>query len=138
MTYQPKIYRKQGGDALVVTTSGYIQFPVQTVSSSATTITASGASLVTGTTVGPTYLISNPITGVLKHIALAGASSGATHRAIIAPASTGVAFDTTGQNNITLATSALRGVTLIGLSTAAWAVVGTHVVATAGLGNVAT
>lgn len=169
-SYQPPVYRKQGGAELVVASSGIItvesggsmdvesggsidiesggsitlasganlRHAVSTVATSATTITADGFSLVTGTTVGPTFLIANPKVGVVKYIHLTSTSSGATHRAIIAPASTGVSFDTTGANQITLATSALRGVTLIGQTTAIYRVVGTHVVGAAGLGNVGT
>lgn len=146
MTYQPKVYRKQGGDELVIAsggkitveTGGYVAGYTETISTSATALTAAGLSVVTGTTVGPTYLIANPITGVLKFISLAAASSGATHRAIVAPASTGVSFDTTGENRITLATSAIRGVTLYGASTTAWKTVGTYVNTMLGLGNVTT
>ena len=153
MTYQPKIYRAQGGASLVVSSGGAITVAgsvavssggyisseiVQTAATSATVINAYGLTIVTGTTVGPTFLISNPITGVPKYINLAASSSGVTHRAIIAPASTGVSFDTTGQNNITLATSAIRGVTLVGASTTAWKCVGTYVNTMLGLGNVAT
>lgn len=146
-TYQPKVYRDSGGDRFNVVSGGqlniesgssftcatplefsaaYYKLPVQTAATSATTIVAYGHTLVTGTTVGPTYLISNPLTGVPKYISLAATSSGVTHRCIIAPASTAVSIDTTGQNQITLATSAARGVTLIGLSTARWACVGVY------------
>lgn len=146
MTYQPKIYRKQGGSELVVSsggkitveTGGYVAGYVETVSTSATALTAAGLSIVTGTTVGPTYLIANPITGVPKFISLAAASSGVTHRAIIAPASTGVSFDTTGANAITLATSAIRACVLYGASTSAYKLVGCYVNTMLGLGVVTT
>lgn len=137
MTYQPKVYRPPGGNSLVVATGGYIQEYVETISSSASTLTAAGFSEVTGTTVGPTYLIANPIIGVTKYIHLAGASSGVTHRALIACASTGVSFDTTGGNQITLATSAVRGVTLVGYTTSAYRIVGVFS-AGEGVGNVST
>lgn len=153
MSYQPKVYREQGGASLVIasggtvtnkgsiscSSAGYVASEVvQTVSSSATTINAYGLSIVTGTTVGPTYLIANPITGVPKYISLAAASSGVTHRAIIAHASTGVSFDTTGANALTMATSAIRGISLIGASTTAWKCVGTYVNTMLGLGVVTT
>jgi len=138
MTYQPKVYRLQGGNVFKVVTGGYIQEYVETISTSADVLTSAGHSNVAGTTAGPTYLISNPITGVRKSISLNASSSGATHRAIIACASTGVSFDTTGQNQITLATSAIRGVSLMGASTTAWRVVGTYVNTMLGLGNVST
>ena len=153
MTYQPKIYKTPGGNTMVVASGGTVTVAgsvavssggyfsseiVQTAATTATTINAYGLTIVTGTTVGPTFLIRNPITGVPKYINLAASSSGVTHRAVIAPASTGVSFDTTGANAITLATSAIRGVTLIGASTTAWKCVGTYVNTMIGLGNVAT
>lgn len=146
MTYQPKVYRKQGGDEIVVSsggkisteTGGYIAGYVETISTSATALTAAGLSIVTGTTVGPTYLIANPITGVPKFISLAAASSGVTHRAIIAPASTGVSFDTTGANALTLSTSAIRACVLYGASTSAYKLVGCYVNTMLGLGVVST
>lgn len=138
MTYQPKIYKKPGGNVMTIVSGGYIENYVETISTSATALTAAGLSLVAGTTVGPTYLIANPLTGVMKYISLNASSSGATHRAIIAPASTGVSFDTTGANQITLSTSAIRGVTLMGASTSSWRTVGVYVNTALGLGNVTT
>lgn len=159
-TYQPKIYKQQGGSNLTVTSSGTVTLegaltvssggsityssgsslvvPVQTVSSSATTITNFGVSNITGTTAGPTYLIANPGTGVPKWLNLAATSSGATHRAIIAAASTGVSFSTTGANQLTLATSGTRNVMLVGMSTAAYRVFGVLTSTMGGLGNVST
>jgi len=142
MSYASKVYRKQGGDELVVAsggtitvesggavnvaTGGSLTVAVQTAATSADTITASGLTLVTGTTAGPTFLIANPLVGVPKYLSLTHTSSGVTHRAIISPASTGVSFDTTGGNQITLATSALRGVVLVGMTTATYRIVGTY------------
>jgi len=161
-SYQPGIYRKKGalelvvasggaitvesggsinvqsGGTIAVSTGGYLSNTVQTVGSSATTISAHGVSLITATTLGPTYLIANPVTGVAKYLVLVPTSSGATNRAIIAPASTGVSFGTTGQNQITLATSAMRNATLIGISTAAYRVVGAFSSTMTGLGQVTT
>lgn len=184
MTYQPSVYREQGGNTLVIASSGkismesgstmtiasgagatlaatltvasggaisvasggsisfatggYVAGYTETVATSATALTAAGLSIVTGTTVGPTFLIANPITGVAKYISLAAASSGVTHRAIIAPASTGVSFDTTGANQITLSTSAIRACVLYGASTTAYKLVGCYVNTELGLGNVTT
>ena len=140
--YQPKVYRAQGGAELVIAsggkitveTGGYVAGYVETISTSATALTAAGLSIVTGTTAGPTYLIANPITGVQKFISLVATSSGVTHRAVIAPASTGVSFDTTGANQVTLSTSAIRGISLYGASTTAWKTVGTFVNTMLGLG----
>lgn len=111
-------------------TGGYVAELYQAAASTATTINAYGITKVIGSTAGPTYLISNPIAGVVKYISLDSASSGATNRAIIAPASTATWFDgipmgTTGFNQITLNTTLVRGITLVGVSTANWRVVGT-------------
>ena len=135
MSYQTKVYRKQGGDELVVASGGaitldsggYLVQPVQTVSSSATIITADGVSLVTGTTVGPSYVIARPVIGVLKHIFLAG-STVATARATISN-STGVTFGTSSYNQLSLSTSTYRAVSLIGVTTSAYRIVGSHAVA---------
>lgn len=102
---------------------GYSQLPIQTLGSSqvATNITNFGLTRITGTTTGPTYTLAAPtIAGMTKYIFLNATSSGATHRAVVRSNSTGVSFDTTGGNQITLATSALRGITLVSYSTAAW------------------
>jgi len=190
-TYQPAVYRKQGGNTLVVASSGaltiesgssvtvataleiasggrinldsgssmtvasgagltldsgssckvaapvemqtggYVAEYVQTAATTATTILPYGLTLVTGTTAGPTFLISNPIVGVKKYIALVGASSGATLRAIISPATTTVVFDgipygTTGYGVLTLNTSLIRDVALIGCTTLMYRCVGSH------------
>lgn len=141
-TYQPKVYRKQGGDELVVASGGaitlesggsltyqagaYPVIPIQTLGTSqtATNITNFGLTRLTGTTTGPTYTLAAPVAGVTKYLHLNATSSGVTHRAIVNANTTGVSFDTTGGNQITLATSALRGVTLVGYTTAAWKIVG--------------
>lgn len=163
-TYQPKIYRSEGGDKLtaasggsvvlesgssvsvatdleiasggrlVIQSGGSIAFstgsqathPVQTAATTATVISAIGLTVVEGTTAGPTFLIANPITGQFKGLSLTHSSSGATHRALISPASTAVSFDTTGGNQITLATSAARGVLLWGASTSSYRIVGVY------------
>lgn len=179
MTYQTGVYRKQGGDDLVIASSGTITmesgstmtiasgaaatlagtltiasggavtvasgasvtlsagavlaWPVQTAGTTATTITAVGLTMVGATTDAPTYLMSNPVVGVRKWLSIAAASSGDEGNAIIAAATTGVSFDTSGQNKITLETTSLRGVSLVGVTTARWAVVGTYYVGDLGL-----
>lgn len=166
-TYQPKVYREQGGDELVVTSSGvltlegtltvasggsvavasggsiaaasgasvtfaagaYITEPVQTLTSTqtATNVTNYGLTLLTGTTTGPTYTLAAPsAAGMTKYLSLTHSSSGATHRCALNSNSTGVSFDTTGGNQITFATSALRGVTLKSASTTSWRIVGVY------------
>lgn len=189
MTYQPAVYRKQGGDDLVIASSGTITMEsgstmtiasgaaatlagtltvssggaitvasggtftvasgatwtpaaevIQTADTTAVVITASGLTIVTGTSDSPTFLMSNPLVGVPKYLLWTGTSGGGTDTiaAIIAAATTGVTFDTSGQNKITLESSGLRSVSLVGVTTTRWAVVGTKYQADAGLGNVTT
>lgn len=182
MGYQTGVYRKQGGDDLVIASSGTITmesgstmtiasgagatlagtltvasggvvtmasgsaitlssgaklaWPVQTAASTATTITAVGLTMVTATTAAQTYLMDNPVVGVRKWLAIAGASSGDDTDAVaatISAATTTVTFDTSGQHVLTLSTSALRGVSLVGVTTLRWAVVGTYYQTDAGL-----
>lgn len=113
---------------------------IQTADTTAVVITASGLSIVTGTSDMPTFLMTNPLVGVPKYLLWTGTSGGGTTSigAIIAAATTNVSFDTSGQNKITLESSGLRGVSLVGVTTERWAVVGTKYQADAGLGNVTT
>lgn len=155
-TYQPKVYRKQGGDELVITSSGTLTVegrldlasgssfsfasgsgfavPTQTLTSTqtATNITNFGLSILTGTTTGPTYTLAAPVAGTLKWISMTSSSSGVTHRAVINANTTGVSFDTTGGNVITMATSAIRGLTLVGASATSWRVAGVYTGASIG------
>jgi hypothetical protein len=184
MTYQPAVYRAQGGDDLVIASSGTVTMEsgstmtiasgaaatlagtltvasggvitvasggtftvasgatwtpaaeaIQTAATTATVITASGLTIVTGTSDMPTFLMANPIVGVPKYLIWTGTSGDGTTSigAIIGAASTGVTFDTSGQNLITLASSGLRGVSLVGVTTLRWAVVGTKYQTDAGL-----
>jgi hypothetical protein len=149
---QCAIYKEQGGNRLVVDSSGeldilsggavnyesgatvsyaagaYQTLPVQTLTSTqtATNATNFGLTVLTGTTTGPTYTLAAPITGIVKHFSMTSTSSGATHRAVLRSNSTGVSFDTTGGNQVTFATSALRGLTLVAASTAAWKITGVY------------
>lgn len=158
MSYQPAIYRAQGGAELVLDSSGFgrgagtltvksggtvnlesgaalnlasgsaLASPVQALGSSqtATTVTNFGLTVLTGTTTGPTFTMAAPVVGYRKSLSLSHSSSGATHRAVVRSNSTGVSFDTTGGNQVTLATSALRGITLEAQSTTKWRIVGVY------------
>lgn len=144
-TYQPKVYRKQGGDELVVASGGTITMeaggqvtvPFLAISSSATTIPAYGISHITGTTAGPTYLVANPVIGAPSWLVLNPTSSGATHRAIITGGTTDVTFRLIdGYNKVTLSTSGLRAIGLVGITTAQYQIVSTHTTTmTLGLGT---
>lgn len=141
---QCAVYKTQEGNRLVVDSSGeldvlsggkidleagsQLNFPVQSLGTGdvATTVTNFGLSVLTGSTTGPTYTMAAPIPGIPKFISLSASSSGVTHRAILRSNSTGVSFDTTGGNQITFATSATRGVTLVAASTSAWKIAGVY------------
>jgi hypothetical protein len=147
MGYQTGIYRKQGGDEMIVASSGAITVESggtinvdsggiffcdpQTLTSAtvSTVITPSGATFLTGTTTGPTYLLPTPVAGYAKDLSLIATSSGATHRAVIYCNSTGrtignIAGDVA--NQMTLATSACSGARLVASSSLAWRVIATY------------
>jgi len=126
------------GTVSVTSGGGAFKLPSVSIATSATTIPANGLSLIAGTTAGPTFLIANPIAGAAAYLCLEPSSSGVTHRAIIAAASTGVSFGTTGGNQITLATSALRNVCLVGASTTKYRIFGVFTSTMGGVGNVST
>lgn len=144
MSYISKVYRKQGGDEQVIASGGiqtvesggqvnyqaggYYTYPIQTLGSSqvATNITNFGLTRITGTTTGPTYTLAAPKVGLTKYISLNATSSGVTHRAVVNTNTTGVSIDTTGGNQLTFATSALRGISLVAYTTAAWKIVGVY------------
>ena len=152
MGYNAAIYKKQGGKELVVTSSGditvesggaitlqsgaslvlesggYFKYPVQTLTSTQTATNAInfGLTVLTGTTTGPTYTLAAPVVGLPKQFSMTSSSSGATHRAVLNSNSTAVSFDTTGGNQLTFATSALRGISLVAQTTAKWRIVGVY------------
>jgi hypothetical protein len=177
-SYQPAVYRKQGGDELVVASSGLLTVesggeiemesgssmtfasgsglalasgssfscatnleiasggsivmnsaaamtvPYVAVSSTATTITNSGVSWITGTTAGPDYAMAAPTrSGLWKLLVLNASSSGATHRASIYTGSTGRLISFSGAvtgNTLTLATSNSWNAELVSAGTSGW------------------
>lgn len=140
MSYQPGVYRAQGGNELVVasTTSGGtqgkitvqgqsagIQFPVQTLTSTqtGTNITPHGLTTLVATTTAPTYTIAAPIAaGLLKLIAITSATSAASS-VKVAAASTGIRVGVTGDNQVTITSTGVgAGVVLCSASTAIWAI----------------
>jgi len=127
-TYQPKIYKKQGGTQLVIASGGSVEVPVQVLTSAdtATSVTNFGLTVLQATTTGPTYTMEAPLIGLCKHIAISHTSSGVTHRCVLRSDSTGTQFDSTGGNQITFATSATRSVTIVAQSTAIWKIVGVY------------
>lgn len=161
MTYQPAVYRQQGGDSLIVASSGtvtvnsggtinvdsggilsldsgaiyYETAQTLAVANVATPVTANGFTLLTATTTGPSYTLAAPTyAGQAKDIAITATSSGVTHRAVLYAGSTDKTF---GQlagdmgNTLTFASSTCHGVRLRASSTTAWRIVGFYPVAPA-------
>jgi hypothetical protein len=144
MSYNAKIYRKQGGNEMVVASGGTLTVesggavaisgtisiasggsiagPVQTLSSTqtATNVTNYGLSVLTGTSTSPTYTLAAPVVGVPKHISLSASSSAAAAGCKLNSNTTGVSFDTTGGNQLTFTTTSLKGVVLVAQSTSKW------------------
>lgn len=122
------IVQMQSGSYTEYQSGAYWKVPIQTLTSTqtATNITNFGLSRITGTTTGPVFTLAAPVIGVTKFLSLTCSSSGVTHRAVINSNSTGVSFDTTGGNQVTLATSATRGLTLVALTTASWRICGVY------------
>lgn len=118
----------QSGASVVYGSGSALKYPIQTLTSTqtATNVTNFGLTVLTGTTTGPTYTLAAPVVGVPKFISLTHSSSGATHRAVLNSNTTGVSFDTTGGNQLTFATSALRGISLVAQTTAKWRIVGVY------------
>lgn len=118
----------QSGGSVSVSAGGQLKVPIQTLTSTqtATNATNFGLTVLSATTTGPTYTLAAPVVGLTKYLSITHTSSGATHRAVLRSNTTGVSFDTTGGNEITFATSALRGATLVAQTTAAWRIVGTY------------
>ena len=152
MSYQPKIYRKQGGEEMVVASGAtlnlesgaLLRVPFQslTAATKATEVAQSGVTMLQGTTTGPGYTLAAPTAaGVWKEIILNATSSGATHRCTVFSGSTGLPFShpTGGSGNtITLNTSAQAAVRLVSLGTTAWQVLHAYAVKDPALSNKST
>lgn len=150
MGYQPNIYRKQGADELVVASGGSITvesggsqtLPVQTLAKTqtGTDVTNFGISEVAGSSTAPTYTLAAPTAGTVKHIALTQDTSiaGTTgYTAVVQTNSTGVSLASSGPNQITLGTSTVHNIALVGISTTKWRVCGGQS-AVSGLGTQST
>lgn len=143
MTYQPKIYRRQGGAEMVVASGGditvesggslkidagaYVATPYQSLGSSqtATAINEAGATLLTGTTTGPTYVLGPPsAAGVAKWVVLNPTSSGATHRCVVSSSawSGKITHHSATGDKLTLNTSAQAAAFLVSSGTSEWRV----------------
>jgi hypothetical protein len=134
MSYQPPVYRKQGGAELVVASSGiltvesggYMKVPVQTLAKTetATNVTNYGITQIAASSTAPTYTLAAPVAGVVKDVVLEKGSSGAGYTAVLQSNSTGVAFDSTGSNQITMGTTTVAQIHLVALSATEWRVTG--------------
>lgn len=147
MSYQPSVYREQGGAKLIVTSSGrgYAQgeieiqsgglldlqsgaianLPVQSLGAAdvATNITNFGFTNITATTTGPTYTLAAPtVIGQWKYIVcdtVAGSSPGT---AIVKSNSTGVNFSAGAENKLTFDAED-DAVVLVAKTLTAWRIV---------------
>ena len=134
----------ESGGTIEMQSGSLLRVPYQALGSSqtATAITQSGVTRVTGTTTGPAYTLATPTAaGIWKEIVLNPTSSGATHRCTVFSGSTGLAFGhpTGGTGNtITLNTSAQNSVTLVSLGTSAWHVLRAFLVKDPALSNKST
>lgn len=129
-SYQPKVYKQQGGNVMVVASGGNILVeaggsitqPVVT-ETTATALANFGVSVVTrGTTAtgSNAYSMAAPIAGTIKHI-VALAATVSEH--ILIQGNTNVTYDPAGtKDKLKIVAPGL--VTLVGLSTSAWGVVG--------------
>lgn len=152
MTYQPKVYRQQGGSTLTIASGGslslesgssfnvasgsgitvaagaYMAQPYQTLGSSqvATSINIDGVTLLTGTTTGPTYLLGAPsAAGISKWLVLNPSSSGATHRCVVSSSawSGKITHHSATGDKLTLNTSAQAAALMVSSGTTEWRVV---------------
>jgi len=128
-TYQLNIYRKQGGDALIVDDGGYIAVPVvsETTAANASNF---GMSILkaTGGTV-KTYGLDTPEQGCVKHIqAVVAAATG-----FICVGASGITINYNGTAEQYLKFAGDGGVTLVADTTASYVVV-----AEASTGSIAT
>ena len=96
-----------------------------TTATAATAIVPYGITTLVATTAGPAYTLAAPTAaGQLKYISISGNTSGATCRATINMATTGIGLNSTGANVLTLTTATAEGVTLAAASATRWHVVG--------------
>jgi hypothetical protein len=109
-TYDPKVYRKQGGNELVVASSGKITFetggyavkPTTTrlVAAKATAIQLGCICGITASTTTPEYKLATPVAGAEIVVTLVAQTSNVG--AAVYTGSTGIAMATSGANKITL------------------------------------
>jgi hypothetical protein len=166
MTYQPKVYRKQGGADLVIASggkldlesgstmtvagdvtlsgtlniTGYTRIPYQTLTTTqtATPITNYGVSVVAISTAAvAAYTLAAPVAaGMLKEIIASPTSAGTCS---IYTGSTGlpIIHDTATGNTVTLGATR-QSVTLLSLGTSAWRLLRHYLVPAPAMSNKAT
>jgi len=125
MSYQPLVYRKQGGDELVVASGGKItvesggQIIEGAVASGTTTanLPAGGVSLVVAQTSGTgtnTYTLAAPVPGLQKWITATAITNASTdHVTVIGPTTTTLFLDKPKLRFIATGTVALIGRTTL-------------------------
>jgi hypothetical protein len=131
MSYQPKVYRKQGGDEIVVAaggkitveSSGYVSVGAVETGTTTAALLPSGLSLVLSGTSGTgtnTYTISAPIPGVPKYID-ATLVRNSSDSVTITGVTTGITFGSTLMPKLVFTSAGTAS--LIGRTTAIYSVV---------------
>ena len=136
-TYQPTVYKKQGGTELVIASGGtltlesggvlalqsgaYMTQPVQVlgVADVATNITNYGITSIVASTTAPTYTLAAPVVGVVKHIYVESNTSSGTAK--INSSTTDVSFGSSGANQLQV-DATHDAVILAGITTTKWRV----------------
>jgi hypothetical protein len=140
-SYQPLVYRKQGGNELVVASGGKITvesggiieyqsgaFPTQAVTVMTTTsgtITNNGLTTI-GTTIASAYTLATPSAAGMSKTIVDTVHGATTVLQVVSTASTGVTFSagaTTAYLSKLTFTSNIQSIQLISTSTSNWAVV---------------
>jgi hypothetical protein len=132
-TYQPKVYRDDGGDRLTIISGGalilesgstFTPFPVTSVSTDAAAITNAGITVLAATAgTSVDYALAQPRQGCVKF--LVNTKDGGSTSQDVSSTGAGATFGTTGLNTITFK-NAEQGALLVGGSTSLWYVVATY------------
>jgi hypothetical protein len=128
VTYASKVYHKQGGTTLVVSSGGtlsvesggsfVVPVTVLGVADVATSIPASGFATIVASTTAPNYTLSAPVAGAVCYLRVESNTPSGT-----ATVTTTAAFDAAGSKNKLKVNAADDAVTLVGVSSTGWAIV---------------
>jgi hypothetical protein len=122
-SYQPGVYREQGGNKLFVKSTGIIQWGECDTATTAATIPNNGVTIVVGGTTATganSYTLAAPQPGQTKYISCSTANTSDVAR-IIGPTTTVLFGVGTGKPRLNITDTGT--VTLVGFSTLVWHVV---------------